>query len=88
MTDKKFIAESVGAGIVITLISYFYNGTPSGLVGAVWYGFPLTWIRYLVVGPQYSPWALDAVGLIADIVIWSVVAAIVLFIAMKYGKHK
>lgn len=86
--DKKFWAESAIGGIVITLISYFYNGTPSGLVGAVWFGFPLTWVRYLLVGPQYSPWAVDVVGLIADIIIWSVVVAVVLFIVEKAKAKK
>ena len=89
MMDKKFIGESVGGGIAITLLSYFFNSTPGGgLVGATWYGFPLTWIRYLAVGPQYNPWAVDIVGLIADIVIWSVIVAIVLLTFKKMKKSK
>lgn len=87
MVDKKFAGESVIGGIVITLISYFYVGTPSGLVGAVWYGFPLTWIRYLLVGPQYSPWSVDYVGLVADIVIWAIVIAIVLTLYKRMKGH-
>ena len=83
---KKLIAESVIGGIAITLLSYLYNGTPS-IVGAVWYGFPLTWIRYLVVGPQYNPWAVDIVGLVVDVVVWSVVVGVVLFVLQR-GKTK
>ncbi|MDE1855359.1 MAG: hypothetical protein KGH57_03530 [Candidatus Micrarchaeota archaeon] len=82
MMEKKFIAESVIGGVVITLVSFLYNSTPGGgLVGATWYGFPLTWIRYLVVNTQqYSPWAIDYAGLIADIIIWAMVVAVVLFL--------
>ena len=79
MVDKKVVAGSVGGGILITLLSYFHNSTPQ-IVGAVWHGFPMTWIRYLLVGPQYNPWALDVVGLIVDIIAWSVVAYVVLII--------
>lgn len=87
MVDKKFVAESIIGGVAITLVSYFYNSTP-GLVGAVWYGFPLTWARYLLVGPQYSPWSFDFVGLIADIIIWSIVVGVVLFLIERVKSNK
>lgn len=86
MMDKKLIMEAAVGGAAITLLTYLYRGTPSGLVGTVWYGFPLTWVRYLLVGPQYSPWAVDFVGLIADIIIWTVVVAIALFAAKRMKK--
>ena len=54
MVDKKVVAGSVGGGILITLLSYFHNSTPQ-IVGAVWHGFPMTWIKYPLVGPQYNP---------------------------------
>ncbi|MDE1762308.1 MAG: hypothetical protein KGH78_03905 [Candidatus Micrarchaeota archaeon] len=85
--DNKLVAESAAGGIVITLLSYFYNGTPH-LVGATWYGFPLTWIRYLVVGPQYNPWAVDFLGLIVDIIVWSVVVAAVLILIGRKKRGK
>ena len=91
MIDERFLAESAIGGVVITLVSFIYNGTPGGgFVGATWYGFPLTWIRYLVVGPQYSPWVVDYIGLIADIIIWAIVIAIMLFLYNKVsgGKQK
>lgn len=85
--DYKFLAESVVGGIVVTGITFLYNGIPSGLVGANgWYGFPMPWINYLVVGPQYSPWAVQPVGLIVDIIVWAIVVGIVLMLYKKYKK--
>lgn len=85
--DYKFAVESVVGGAVITGISFLYNSIPSGIVGANgWYGFPMTWISYLVVGPQYSPWSISWTGLIVDIVIWAIVVAIVLTLLKRYKK--
>ncbi|MDE1870515.1 MAG: hypothetical protein KGH71_06095 [Candidatus Micrarchaeota archaeon] len=87
--SKMFAVKSVVAGAVITLITGLYNSTPSGLVGAAWYGLPVTWIRKLVVAPQYNPWAVDWTGLVIDLVVWIVVVGVVLYLAnsmMKKGK--
>jgi hypothetical protein len=78
MNGLKILVVSVIAGIVITLLSAYVISTPSQLVGAVWHGFPAAWLRYLVVGPQYNPWAVDYVGFIVDAVLWSVVVGLLL----------
>ncbi len=65
---------SLALGVVFTLLTGLVNTTPGGgFVGATWYGFPDTWLRYLMVGPQYNPWVVDYTGLLVDIVLWTVV---------------
>lgn len=88
MTNRKFAAESVIGGILVTIITRFYNGTPSGLVGATWYGFPVTWIRRLIIAPQYNPWRIDFTGLVVDLAIWIVVSGFVIFITKRTQKTK
>jgi len=88
MAGYKFVLEAVMAAIIATLLTGFYNSTPSQLVGAMWYGLPFTWIRYLVVGPQHNPWAVDYFGLVADLFVWTVIASVVISVAIKYRKKK
>ena len=78
MNGLKFVVVSILVGVVVTLLTGYVNSTPSQLLGATWYGFPATWLRYLVVGPQYNPWVVSILGLVVDVVLWSVVAALVL----------
>ena len=82
MWNYKSILGSVGGGVVITLITGLYNITPGGLVGAVWYGFPLAWLRRLVIAPQYNPWRIDITGLVVDLVVWILVIGAV-YVAAK-----
>ena len=90
METLKFLAvKSIVGGAIITLVTGLYNSTPSELVGAAWYGFPMTWIRKLVVAPQYNPWTIDYTGLILDLIVWIVVVGIIVLIVkgmMKKGK--
>ena len=80
------------SGVVVTLLSGLYNSTPPGLVvGAAWYGLPLTWVRRLVVAPQYNPWKIGITGLIVDLIFWIVIAGVVIFVityAMSSKKPK
>ena len=73
MGCAKIFAISLILAIIATAITGVINTTPSGLVGAKWYGFPDTWLRYLVVGPQYNPWAIDSFGFIIDVILWTAV---------------
>ena len=72
---KKFgyLWESVAGSIALTLASGLIQSTPGALVGASWYGWPVTWIRKLVIAPQYNPWVVDWYGLIIDLIFWFVV---------------
>jgi len=56
------------------------------LVGATWYGFPLAWLYRLIVGPEYNPWRMDLPNFFGDIVIWTIIVAIVVFIVDKVRK--
>jgi hypothetical protein len=90
MKNCKSILGSIGGSVVITLITGLYNGTSGGLVGAVTYGFPLAWLRRLVIAPQYFPWRVIIPGLIVDLVIWFLVIEI-LYVGAKsleMGKTK
>ena len=84
-------AVALGAalgGVAATLLTFLYDSTPSGLVGAVWYGFPLTWLRRLIIAPQLNPWVVDYLGLAADVVFWAIVVAVVLLVLGRLGTRK
>jgi len=74
---------SVIGGMLITLLTGLYNSTPNGLLGAAWFGWPFTWVRRLVVAPQYSPWAFDVTGFAKDFVVWAVVLAVLIVIIQR-----
>jgi hypothetical protein len=83
------VGLAIVAGVVITLITGLLSSTPSGLVGAVWYGYPLNWINRLVIAPTAgNPWVVQWVNLVVDIVVWSIVALIVLMLIGMTRKHK
>ena len=83
------IVAAIIVGVVITLITGLLPSTPSGLVGAVWYGYPLNWINRLIISPTAgNPWVVQWVGLIVDIVVWFIVALIVLMLISMTRKHK
>ena len=86
-TSKMLLLAVVG-GIVVTLVTGLIDHTPSGLMGASWYGYPLAWLVMMVVGPGYSPWVVRPLRLTADIVCWSVVVFVILFLASKVTKKK
>ncbi|MBU6998866.1 MAG: hypothetical protein HXS41_14335 [Theionarchaea archaeon] len=81
---KKVLAASLVAGVVITLVTGFINTTPSGLLGATWYGWPFAWrIVPVVLNPVAN---YDIPKLVADIVVWFVVALVILIIIQKFRK--
>jgi hypothetical protein len=82
----KTVIFAVVGGIIVTLVTGLLDHTPSGLMGAVWYGYPLVWLVRLVVAPQYFPWVVRPLRLIIDIVVWTIVVWIILFIVSKAKK--
>lgn len=88
MNVLKNSAWSLLGSAAVTLITGWINSTPGALLGAMWYGWPVTWIRYLVIAPQYNPWVVDWVGLLSDIVFWFVVFYIVIYLGGKLSKQK
>jgi hypothetical protein len=72
------LAASAIAGTAAALLTGLVDVTPSGgLVGATWYGYPLAWLRRLIVAPQHNPLKVDGLYLLLDIVLWSSVVAVI-----------
>lgn len=82
----KTIILAVIGGVVITLVAGLIDHTPEMLVGAIYYGYPFAWLEMLVIAPQYFPWLVRPMRLIVDIVVWTVVVWIILFVVSKVRK--
>ena len=86
MNAKRIVIFSVFGGVLITLLTGLVSSTPPMLVGAMWYGYPLAWLFRLVISPEYFPWRVDLTGLLGDVVAWSIVVGVVLFIVKKISR--
>lgn len=82
---KKVLIAVVG-GVAITLVTGLMSNTPAMLVGGTWYGYPLVWLIRMVVAPEYFPWKVEIVGLVADIVVWTMIVLIILLVTMRRPK--
>lgn len=81
---KKLIGLAAIVGLVITLVTGFINTTPSGLLGATWYGWPFAWkIVPVVPNPQASYKAAQFIG---DFIVWFVVAFVIMVVVQKLRK--
>ena len=80
MKKSELFTVAVDAGVLMTFITGLVPVTPSGLVGARWFGFPMAWLYRLIIAPQYFPFTLNWAGLITDFIVWFIVALIVLFL--------
>lgn len=85
MNAKNLVYAIVG-GIIVALLTGLIPNTPSMLVGAVWYGYPFAWLIRMIVAPQYFPWTVDYMNLIADIVVWAIIVGIILLIWKRAKK--
>ena len=86
MKMLKVTLLAVVIGVAITLVTGLVDHTPDGLMGATWFGYPLTWLVEMVVGPGYNPWVVRPVRLILDIVAWTVLAWVILFVVTRSKK--
>ncbi len=86
MNALKILTLSIIGGVAICLLTGLFSNMPTPLLGAEHYGYPLAWLFRLIIAPEYFPWHVDAVALIADVVVWSVVVGAVLFLWTKI-KH-
>jgi hypothetical protein len=84
-TISRVVVSIVG-GVIITLVTGLFSNTPGMLVGAEWYGFPLAWLIRMIVAPEYNPWKVEYVNFIADVVVWSVILFVIIFIVDKVRK--
>jgi hypothetical protein len=84
-TISRVVVSIVG-GVIITVVTGLFPNTPGMLVGAEWYGFPLAWLIRMIVAPEYNPWRVEFLNFIADVVVWSVILFVIIFIADKARK--
>jgi hypothetical protein len=86
MSMTRRLLISILGGVLVTLLTGLVPSTPPMLVGATHYGYPLAWLFRLVIAPEYNPWRIDLLNFLADIVIWFVIVAIVVFIVERVRK--
>ena len=83
LNAMKIVILSLIGGVVTTLLTGLLSNMPTPLLGAEHYGYPLPWLFRLILAPEYFPWRVDAMPLIVDVVIWTVVIGVVLFVLTK-----
>jgi len=84
MTNRLVV--SILGGEVVTLLTGLMSNTPQMLVGAEHFGFPLAWLFRMIVAPEYNPWRIDFLDFLADLVVWSAIICVVLFVLEKTRK--
>jgi hypothetical protein len=82
----RTVLIAVAGGVLLTLLTGLLPNTPEMMVGATHYGYPLAWLIRMIVAPQYFPWVIDYLGLLADVIFWAIIAAIVLLAIGKARK--
>lgn len=73
------IGLAVIVGLVITLVTGFINTTPSGVVGATWYGWPFPW-RIVPTVPNAQT-SYNGAGLSEDVFLWCGIGLILALLA-------
>jgi hypothetical protein len=86
MNTTNRLVVSILGGEIITLLTGLFSNTPQMLVGAEHYGFPLAWLIRMIVAPEYNPWRIEFVNFLADVVVWSVILLVIVFIVEKVRK--
>jgi hypothetical protein len=80
------LVVSILGGEIITLLTGLFSNTPQMLLGAEHYGFPLAWLIRMIVAPEYNPWRIDFLNFLADVVVWSVILLVIVFVLEKVRK--
>lgn len=78
---EKISIYSIIGGVILTLIT-FLEGHPIG-GGPIGFPFPLA---QLTVQPAFTGYTYDYIGLILDILIWSIISFVVLFVLFRKKK--
>jgi hypothetical protein len=84
-TTGRLIASILG-GEIVTLLTGLASNTPQMLVGAEHYGFPLAWLFRMIIAPEYNPWRIDFLNFLADVVAWSVIIIVIVFLLARTRK--
>jgi hypothetical protein len=86
MNTTNRLVVSILGGEIVTLLTGLFSNTPEMLVGAEHYGFPLAWLIRMIVAPEYNPWRIEFVNFLVDLVVWSVILLVIVFIVEKVRK--
>lgn len=87
MKTRALLIAATVAGTAAALATGLLDVTPAGLVGATWYGFPLPWLRRLVIAPQYYPWRIDTANLFIDLALWLTISVLIAWSAAKLSSR-
>lgn len=83
MDTIRLVAIAAGGGVVLTLLTGLVP--VRSLLGGTHYGLPAVWLVRLVLGPGCVPWRVRWLGFVVDVVVWSVVVAVILVL---YGRYR
>lgn len=79
---NKMIVYSILIGVAITLATGIFSAP--GITGANLWGYPIAWLTQPVLPPNYSAeTSIVAPGFFIDVVFWSFISFLVLFILYK-----
>lgn len=82
MNRNRLVGYSLAGGMLITLITGLYPLRT--LLGGTHYGFPMAWLVRRGVGPEFFPWRVTWLGLLVDLVVWTVVVIVILVLYDQY----
>ncbi len=71
------------AAVLAAVLTGLFENTPTNLVGAMWYGFPVAWLYQLVISPEYYPWRVDGINLTLDVLFWALIFTGILYLAVR-----
>jgi hypothetical protein len=83
--NVKILLFAIIGGVLITLLTGLIPNTR--LLGATHFGYPLTWLIRLAIAPQIFPWRINALYLVVDTIVWSIIIGITLFVLIKKMKN-
>jgi len=83
MVNAKILLSSIISGVIITLLTGLISNTPPKWAGAVLYGYPLAWLIRRVVATEFSPWQVNILNLVANIIIWAAIVSVVLLVLAR-----
>ena len=86
MNTSSRLVVSILGGVIIALLTGLFSNTPEMLLGAEHYGFPFAWLIRMIVAPEYNPWRIEFLNFLADVVVWSVILLVIVFIVEKVRK--
>ncbi|MFC5368866.1 hypothetical protein [Salinirubrum litoreum] len=81
MNRPRLLAVALGGGIVLTLLSGLVPVRT--LAGGVHYGLPMAWLVRRILAPEFFPWRVNWLGLVVDIVVWTVILALLLVVSER-----